>query len=391
MTIRNTTFQFTETKFDKKSLMKKLYVFAALFISTSINAQTVEILDANFTVFLQTNFPDCMSGNLLNTDCAAQQPGTEMNLSNLGITDLTGVEYFTNLTQLFCQDNAISILPTLPPNLFILICSNNELMSLPALPESLVYLYCGENQLTSLPTLPYGMNELMCYDNQLKELIDLPNTIDYIVASNNQITQISNLPNVLTFLDVTNNSLTVLPELPLTMTALSCRNNQLTSLPELPNLTTLHAENNLIECFPIFPSSINTPILSFVFLTIQGNPFTCLPNHTVAMTEDLLEYPICTNDPDINPFNCSSAQSASIDNVSTSPSFFPNPTHNMVQIHGTNVQNIKLMNQLGKVLSIDVNASEYGAQLNMESIPNGVYFIHFELNGKITVERIIKL
>ncbi len=371
--------------------MKKIYIFTVLLISTSLNAQFITIPDANFSAFLQTNYPTCMDGDELDIDCAAQLEITEINLANLDIVDLTGVEYFTSLTQLFCHNNSISNLPALPPNLEVLICSNNELVTLPALPETLVYLYCGNNQLSTLPELPYGLIELMCYNNQLTNLSELPNTIDYMVASNNQITEISNLPNVLTFLDVTNNALTTLPELPLTMTALACSNNQLTALPELPNLTTLQVENNLIQCFPVFPSSINPPILNFVFLTIQGNPFTCLPNHTLAMTDDLLEYPICTNDPDINPNGCGSVQSASVNAFEQTSVVFPNPTVDFVNFYGTNMTHVKVFNQMGQEVKVSISMLENSVQLDFTSAPSGVYFVHFNSNGEPNIVRITRL
>jgi Leucine-rich repeat (LRR) protein len=50
----------------------------------------------------------------------------------------------------------------------VLYCSNNQLQNLPTLPETLKKLCCTNNQLQNLPTLPpNGLKELYCYNNPL--------------------------------------------------------------------------------------------------------------------------------------------------------------------------------------------------------------------------------
>jgi Leucine-rich repeat (LRR) protein len=78
----------------------------------------------------------------------------------------------SSLTELWCGYNKLTSLPTLPSSLTKLECNWNNLTSLPTLPSSLVKLYCNNNKLTSLPTLPFSLTELCCRNNQINSKID---------------------------------------------------------------------------------------------------------------------------------------------------------------------------------------------------------------------------
>jgi len=57
-------------------------------------------------------------------------------------------------------------------------CANNNLKHLPdELPRSLKGLYCGDNILGGLPTLPLYLEELDCRNNIILELPILPLTL----------------------------------------------------------------------------------------------------------------------------------------------------------------------------------------------------------------------
>ena len=57
-------------------------------------------------------------------------------------------------------------------NIEILYCEDNELTSLPTLPQNLQKLYCYSNNLTSLPSLSKNLEELTCYNNTIFEIVD---------------------------------------------------------------------------------------------------------------------------------------------------------------------------------------------------------------------------
>ena len=87
-----------------------------------------------------------------------------LNVSGRSITSLPNLTRFKNLQKLYCFNNELTYLPTLPQNLEELYCSNNKLTSLPMLPETLERLFCYNNQLTLLPTLPQNL-KILSYSN----------------------------------------------------------------------------------------------------------------------------------------------------------------------------------------------------------------------------------
>ena len=161
---------------------------------------------------------------------------TYLDLWSLGITDLTGIEDFTALTELSCDDNQLTSLDLSGnPLLEVLWCTGNQLTSLdlsgnPLLEELgcennqltsldlsgnpvLEEFYCDSNQLTSLDLSGNPLlEELYCGDNQLTSL-DLSGNplLVYLWCNNNQLTS----------LDLTSNTV---------LEGLDCSNNQLTSL-----------------------------------------------------------------------------------------------------------------------------------------------------------------
>src|SRR5690349_19276230 len=91
---------FHYLQFPKKdSCMKSILTtfFLAFALCISAQAQFVTIPDANFVTYLQTNFPTCMSGNQMDTTCSALIAFQNMDVSNKGIADLTGIQYFDDL------------------------------------------------------------------------------------------------------------------------------------------------------------------------------------------------------------------------------------------------------------------------------------------------------
>ena len=156
---------------------------------------------------------------------------TSLDIEGKNLTDISGIEYFTNLTSLDCGNNQLTALPVEKlTKLTELFCFGNQLTALPV--ENLTQLTtlsCSNNQLTALPV------------ENLTQLTSLR-------CSNNQLTAlpVENLTN-LTSLSCSNNQLTALPVENLTnLTSLSCRNNQLTELlvDGLTNLNTLACRGN---------------------------------------------------------------------------------------------------------------------------------------------------
>ena len=135
--------------------MKKGLVLLVCWLLFGVSqAQYVTIPDTNFVNYLTIYYPQCMSGNQLDTTCAAVINQDIVNCKFYHINDLTGIQYFDNLHVLVCGSNQLTSLPPLPLLLRDLDCSSNNLYSLPGLPESLMNLECRANpNLSCLPPL----------------------------------------------------------------------------------------------------------------------------------------------------------------------------------------------------------------------------------------------
>ena len=263
-----------------KHFFKSITLFICLFISfnSKFNAQTyVTIPDANFVTWLQSHYPICMNGNQMDISCSWIQNEWYVDVQNLYIADLTGIEHFINLTTLNCSNNQLTSLPVLPESLTTLYIGSNQLTSLPILPPSLITLDCSVNQLTNLPNLPTSLYRISCSYNNLISLPSLPNSLNYVVCRNNPLTSLPALPSSLRELLCNNCQLTSLPVLPDTLTVLWCYFNQLTSLPEFPTLYpfSLSCNNNQLTSLNTNASSINCSYNQLTTLELDS-PFSYL-------------------------------------------------------------------------------------------------------------------
>ncbi len=194
--------------------MKKLILLSALLLLVLFtNAQIVNIPDTNFKAALIAHNPviDTNSDGEIQVSEASSFTGM-IYINNPIISDLTGIEAFISLTQLYCNFTQIISLDL----------SNNTALSV---------LNCEFNHLTTLDVSNCtALTNLVCYDNQISSL-DLSNCT--------VLTNLECCVNQLTTLDVSNST---------AFTALQCCNNQLTSLNvkngNNTNFTYFHAPGN---------------------------------------------------------------------------------------------------------------------------------------------------
>jgi Leucine-rich repeat (LRR) protein len=185
---------------------------------------------------------------------------TSLDVSGKSIANLTGIEGFTSLNILYCNNNQLNSLDVSDnTQLTQLICSNNQLTTLDITQNTLLTdLLCNGNVLNNL-NLNTALVHLNCKYNQLLSL-DLSNitSLSYLECRGNQLinldlsinTNLINLycrDNQLTSLDLSSNSL---------LTLLNCINNQLTSLDvkngNNTNITSFFATNNLnLSCINV--------------------------------------------------------------------------------------------------------------------------------------------
>ena len=221
--------------------MKKLYFLFFITIGFLGNAQIVNIPDANFKAKLLSSSP---SNNIASTEYFNEFENVSsyvsidtngngeieqseaalivyLNIAGTISTDLTGIEFFTNLKYLSCNNSLISSLNVSQNlnleklhchysqlafldvsqnlNLKLLSCSNNQISSLNVNQNiNLEYLNCDNNYLTILDvTQNINLKVLNCDYNQLTSLN---------VTSNSNLETLFCRGLLLNTLDVSNNS-----------------------------------------------------------------------------------------------------------------------------------------------------------------------------------------
>ena len=184
---------------------------------------------------------------------------TLMDVFDMDISSLQGIEYFTALTVLDCDANQLTTLDISKNTALVkLYCSMNHLTSLDISNNvALKRLFCYENELTSLDVSKNtALTLLNCEDNKITALdISMCTELESLTCSSNGLTSldISNLTNLeslscydndLTTLDVSNNP---------NLEDLDCEDNQLSSLDisNNPNLWLVYCDGNQISSLDV--------------------------------------------------------------------------------------------------------------------------------------------
>ena len=299
--------------------MKKVAIlFIVLLTSSFVFAQNTYVPDDKFEqALIDLGYDTTLDDYVVTANISGV---TELDVSNKEISDLTGIEGFTALTNLECNNNQLTSLDVsnntvlqvlncganqltsldVSSNTALeeLICNNNELTSLDVSSNTaLVDLICNNNELTSLDVSSNtALEELYCKDNQLTSLDVSKNTaLEKLFFYDNKLTSldlskntallnIEGWDNALASLDVSNNtalielnvnnnSLTSLDVSANTaLTKLTINENQLTSLDVSKNTTleTLHACCNKLTSLDV---SRNTALAN---LNCNDNQLTSL-------------------------------------------------------------------------------------------------------------------
>lgn len=237
---------------NKKQKMKTKYSIILIFLTVICNAQIVNIPNANFKAKLIELGKDTNADGQI--QLAEALAVTSLGLSDASISDITGIEAFTNLQSLYCNNNQLTALNLQGlTNLQTLLCSNNQITTLNVQGlTNLQYLYCDYNQLPSLNLQGLtNLYDLRCIYNQLTTLnVQGLTNLQYLYCYNNQLSTL-NLQGLTNLYDLRcdSNQLTSLnvQGLPILQTLL-CSENQLTTLnvQGLTNLQMLYCHNNLL-------------------------------------------------------------------------------------------------------------------------------------------------
>lgn len=176
---------------------KLLLIFATVFLTSVVKAQKTYIPDANFEQkLIDLSYDDVLDDSVLTANIDTV---TILELEQLFIYDLTGIEDFASLELLDCNTNQLTDIDV----------SQNAMLKT---------LICNDNYLSTLEiSNNINLNELQGYNNELTTL-SLPNSssLEHINVENNELTAIdisNNLnlnhinldKNDLTSLDISNN------------------------------------------------------------------------------------------------------------------------------------------------------------------------------------------
>lgn len=176
----------------------------------------LDIPDPNFKAYLVANYDQNSDNEISRFEIEKLK---SLIVSSLGIASLEGIEHFTNLEGLTCDNNSLTELD---------LSKNTQLTE----------LTCGYNKISKLILPPNAekMTWLSCGDNKLTGKLDCSNWVN--------LTNLNCHTNNFTALDLTGCS---------ELIGLSCGNNNLTSLnvQDCSNLTTLQCDGNKLSSLDI--------------------------------------------------------------------------------------------------------------------------------------------
>ncbi len=257
--------------------MRGLFYILSLLIATNFVFGQIVIPDDNFLAHLKAFHPQVIAGeNTINADSAALVP--MLNLQNSGISDLEGLQYFTDLLILQIGNNPIKHLPDI---------SGLELL------ESLDMSY-----------LSISSAEFPDFSNFLN--------LRRLILSGNDLENVEGLVDLLlmTELRLDNNRIQELPDLDhlLNLYLIDLSDNRLVSLPAFPRYRSLYhiyASDNNLKSVPLnyfvgepFDSvRLDNNYLSYEYLSVLKSDahefdevFTYNPQKNIKVFEDNYAY-----------------------------------------------------------------------------------------------------
>lgn len=445
--------------------MKNLYLsLVFLFFGLGAMAQNINFSDANFkAVLLFSNTTNTVAKNSVGTNIKIDtnndgeiQVSEALNVYQLNVTtnsmaDITsmdGIHYFTNLTYLNCNNNAIPSLDvTSLVNLKYLQANNTGLTSLNVAGlANLEKLYCYTNAISSINLSGLtNLQWLWCDNNNITSLdFNGLSSLRYVLCGNNALTSISNTANLaLEEFDCQNNHLASLDLTGLSaLTYLSCGGNNISSLnlqPAIATLSNLNCSSNPLTSLNVNGfSALNNLDVSATNITsidcsqshvMQLFAQDCPNLQTINVRNGLMSYSdsdllyfafriynnpslisICTDDGEQNqvgyfPYNTSGSVvvyngancdiavevNMGIDDLDKATlKLYPNPSSGIVNIAVSDnqiINKIVVNNVLGQTIMTLGNTT----MIDISSLSKGNYFITVETDRGKETQRIIKL
>jgi hypothetical protein len=367
--------------------MKRIIYILLLAFCTmvSLQAQTVSIPDDNFLTALRDVLVDANNDGLIQISEAKQV--TSLDIDNKDISDLTGIEAFTNLKHLNCSSNMLSTIDlTKNKALEYLDCSFNALETLNVSQNtSLTYLDCGINALKTLDvSLNTSLKELYIFYNDFSSINISKNTaLHTFKCDQNKITSLDlskntallylSCPyNVIIGIDVSKNTLLI---------SIECYSNQISQLDVTQN-TAL----NFLLCQSNQLSSLNvTQNLALKSLICNSN--LNLKTICVAEVDSVINNSQFKKDLAAVWSDTCNIQTSVEENYQTpsQASIYPNPTEGIIHL-GNEAISATIYNHQGHELM-----SSNSQTLDLSTQTEGIYFVKvLYKNQKYMVHKITR-
>lgn len=250
------------------------YILIVLFfVAGKAYSQTESIADEKFLAFLKQNYPTTINDSDELIIAEAETVLGAFNCSNMGISDLDGVQYFTSINRLYAANNLLTELP--------------DISTL----ENLLTLHVAENELTQLSDLGdlIMLQEIYAYDNKLTVFPDISSLTDLetLVLFTNSIDSIPSYNSLshLKKLDIGGNpisDLTFLKQLKLIedLRLWGLRISETPNVSELVYLQNLNLGTNYLTT----PPDVST-LSQLEILYLNNNQFKELPSGLLNLTE----------------------------------------------------------------------------------------------------------
>ncbi len=339
-------------------IMKKYYSLILLLHFFSLQAQTISFSDLNFKNKLllsssSTSVAKDSNGNNIAIDTNNNNEVElsealnvyQLDVSAANISQLNGIENFTNLEFLQVQDNSLTTLPVSDLSALKLIyCSNNQITNLSQI-ENLVHLedlWISNNPISSLNLSNLSaLWRLVCENSLLQEINTCGTSVSVLWIDNNPNIQTINIKNNVISPDYYNWKLTPPPI-------------KSFSFINLPNLTNIYHDNG--EYAAVF-TGLNDVIPTGVSISTASN--NCLlSSETFSSDNNIIIY--------------------------------PNPATSVLHIdtkHKKEIQSITIYNSIGQVVYKD---NSQKSEIYVTQFESGYYTIKIETDSETEFKKFLK-
>ena len=416
----------------------------------TLNAQNVNIPDANFKAYLVGN-------TSINTNLDTEIQVTEASsytgqivCPGMNIADLTGIEAFTQVQVLDCYFNQLTSLDLSSNTAMAHVqAQNNQITSINVSTcTQLLTLICSANLLTTIDVSNnISLSDFRCHTNQLTGLNLTNNTaLQFLYANDNLMTSINLSSNtLLNELRLHNNPLTSIDlSTNINLVNLQILNTQITSIDLSNNIALTHLliNNNQISSLDLSNNpalyylqcnnciltsldlSANTSIL-YVYananqitdIDLSNHPnlyhLDCQDNNLSSLKIDngnnaAMAYFWAINNPNLECIQVDNAATSTTnwssfidatavfsedcatvgikEEIENTISIYPNPAQNTVTVQTNN-----------KISGIEIYSiegklvqTETNSTFSVANLPNGIYILKVKTASGITVSRLVK-